>query len=44
MCACAHASRGGTERGGREKIASKLCTVSAETDAGLKPTNCDIMT
>ena len=29
---------------GRESIPSRLCAVSAESDVGLKPTNCEIMT
>ena len=36
-------SRGGAERG-RERILSRLRTVSTEPDEGLKPTNCEIMT
>ena len=36
-------SVGGTERG-RERIPSRLHIVSAEPDAGLKPTNCEIVT
>ena len=36
-------SRGGAERG-RERIPSRLHTISAEPDAGLEPTNRDIMT
>ena len=38
-----HASRGGAEREG-ERIPSRLCTVSVEPDAGLKPVNHEIMT
>ena len=30
--------------GQRERIPSRLCTVRAEPDAGLKLTNCEIMT
>ena len=38
-------SRGGAERErGRERIPSRLCTVSTETDVGFDPTNCEIMT
>ena len=37
------ASRGGTEREG-ERIPSRLRTVIAEPNAGLKPTNREIMT
>ena len=33
---------GGRERG-REGIPSRFCTVSAEPDAGLKPTNQEIL-
>ena len=36
-------SRGGTERG-RERIPSRLHTVSTEPDTGLEPTNRGIMT
>ena len=28
----------------REKIPTRLHTIGAEPDAGLKPTNCEIMT
>ena len=35
--------RGQRERG-RERIPSRLHTVSVELDAGLEPTNCEIMT
>ena len=34
---------GGAEREG-ERIPSRLLTVSAEPDAGLEPSNCEIMT
>ena len=46
-CLCVHvrASGGGAEREGeRERIPSKLHTVSAEQGAGLKHTNHEIMT
>ena len=33
----------GKERG-RERIPSRICTVSTEPDVGLKLTNCEIMT
>ena len=33
----------GKERG-RERIPSRICTVSTEPDVGLKPMNCEIMT
>ena len=33
--------RGGTER--RDRIPSRLCTISTEPDAGLELTNCEIM-
>ena len=33
----------GAERG-RQRIASRLCAVSAEPNAGLSPTNCEITT
>ena len=37
--------RGGAEREEeRERIPSRLCTVITETDVGLEPTNCEIMT
>ena len=36
-------SRGGTDRG-RERIPSRLCTVSTEPDVGLKHMNCEIVT
>ena len=39
--------KGGAERErerGRERIPSKIHTVSAEPNLGLKPTNCEIMT
>ena len=37
--------RGGTERErGRERIPSRLHTISAEPDVGLDLTNCEIMT
>ena len=37
--------RGGEKEGDRELIAgSRLCAVSTEPNAGLKPTNCEIMT
>ena len=36
-------SRGEAERA-RERTPSRLCTVSLESDAGLEPTNCEIMT
>ena len=36
-------SRGGAEREG-ERIPSRLCAVSVELDAGIDPTNCEIMT
>ena len=34
----------GRERERRERIPSRLCTVSTEPDAGLNLTNCEIMT
>ena len=35
----------GREKGrGRERIPSRLCIVSAEPDAGLELTNCEIVT
>ena len=34
---------GGADRG-RERISRRLSTVSMESDAGLEPTNCEIMT
>ena len=34
----------GRERERGERIPSRLCTVSPEPDAGLEPTNCEIMT
>ena len=37
------AGEGQRERG-RERIPSRLSAVSAEPDAGLEPTNCEIMT
>ena len=38
-------SEGGAEREGeRGRVPSRLCAVSAEPDAGLKPMNCEIMT
>ena len=38
-------NRGGAEREGeREKIPSRVCTVNAELNAGLKPTNHEIKT
>ena len=40
-----HTSGRGAEReGGREKIPSRLRTVSIKPDVGLKPTNREIMT
>ena len=36
-------SRGGGERG-RQSIRSRLCAVGVEPDAGLKPTNLEIVT
>ena len=47
MCARMHVSRGGAERERErereaERIPSKLCTVSMETDMGLDLTNCEI--
>ena len=36
-----HTNKGEAER---ERIPSRLCTVSTEPDAGLNPTNCEIMT
>ena len=33
-----------TEREGRDRIPSRLCTVSMEPDVGLKPMNHEIMT
>ena len=36
-------SRGGAERG-RKRIPNRLHTASAEPDAGLELTNCEIMT
>ena len=39
------ASGGGAVREGeRERIPSRLCTVSTEPDVGLEPMNCVIMT
>ena len=39
------ASKGGAEREmGREIIASRLCTLSTEPNAGFKPMNHEIMT
>ena len=35
--------KGQRERG-RERIPSRLQVISAKPDAGLKPTNCEIMT
>ena len=43
VCVCVHARRGGAERG-RERIPSSLHAVRAEPDAGLDPTNREIMT
>ena len=39
-------NRGGAEREGdtESETGSRLCTVSTEPDAGLEPTNCEIMT
>ena len=39
-------SRRGVERGGdtESEAGSRLLTVSTEPDAGLEPTNCEIMT
>ena len=38
-----HEQGRGRERG-RERISSRLCTVSSELGVGLEPTNCKIMT
>ena len=38
MCACT--SGGGAAR---ERIPSRVCTVSTEPDMGLEPMNCEIM-
>ena len=38
-----HEQRSGTARG-RERIPSRLCAVSSEPDAGLDPSNHEIMT
>ena len=38
-----HKQGRGRDRG-RERIPSRLCTVSTEPDVGLKPMNCEIMT
>ena len=35
---------GWDREGGRERIPSRLHVVSTEPDAGLEPTNCEIMT
>ena len=39
-------SRGGAEREGdtEYEAGSRLCAVSTEPDAGLEPTDCEIMT
>ena len=37
-------SRGGAEREEREKMPGRLPTISAEPNAGLRLTNCEIMT
>ena len=39
-----HKQRRGREREKGERIPSRLCTVSAEPDVGLDPTNHEIMT
>ena len=38
-----HASEGGAERG-RQRVPSRLCTVSTESHEGLQHTNHEIMT
>ena len=42
---CVHKPAGKRQRErGRERILTRLCAVRAEPDAGLKLTNCEMMT